>query len=184
MATPPLIFAFDIEARGQGPARHGILSIGVCVGDAEGKVLEKRRFDLRPLPGQGMERRCLEEFWSQHKELYETLTQDARDPLVQMNEFRALLDRWDAQADLYLVCDNPAFDGGMLNYYLDVAQLPTLHYRMRGGRLEYRNVHDADSYGRGRMHASFEHLPENDAELIYRLHVAASKPAHPEERRE
>ena len=57
-----VIIAIDIEARGQGPVTHGIISIGVCVGNSSREeVIEKRRFDLLPLPGQSIEKRCFDE---------------------------------------------------------------------------------------------------------------------------
>jgi translation elongation factor P/translation initiation factor 5A len=61
------------------------------------------------------------------------------------------LDKWDSAAEVYLVCDNPAFDATFINYYLDMANLPQILYRRdsTNGKLSYRSVHDADLYGRG-----------------------------------
>lgn len=198
MEKRKVIFSFDVEARGQGPMRHGILSIGVCVGDAATeRVLEKARFDFRPLsPNQSFEQRSLDEFWSKNESLRETLERNAKDAIQQTIAFRQLLDKWDSAADVYLVCDNPAFDATFINYYLDMANLPKLLYKgySQNGKLEYRSVHDADSYGRGYFKQGIDevwfsnadaakewgasaeghdHMPENDAEVIYRLHRAA-----------
>lgn len=181
-----VIFAIDIEARGQGPLSHGIISIGVCVGSGtEEKVLEKHRFDLKPMPGQKFEQRCWNEFWVHHTDLLGEFRRNAKPTEEQIKAFRELLDRW---GDAYILCDNPGFDFGMINFYLDMHGHPTLNYT---SDLKYRNTHDADSYGRGVFGqgvdspwfsnndackgldldpSSHDHSPENDAEFIYRLH--------------
>lgn len=192
-----VIFSIDIECRGQGPWRHGIISIGVCVGSAtKEEVIEKRRWDLAPFPGQTMEQRCMDEFWSKHLVHLQTLTAHAMDPVVAMREFRAYLDScYTRFSDVYLVCDNAGFDFGNINAYLDRAGEPTLFYRYRPDRsLEYVCLHDSDAYGRGLLRQQFndpwmsnarvlkylgvahvdleahDHMPENDAEVIYRVH--------------
>lgn len=192
---PIAVVAIDIEARGQGALSHGIISIGVCVGSAtEEKVLEKTRFDMKMMRTQDFESRCMEEFWSKHQDQLNKLTKNAKPPGGQTLAFRELIDKWDRTHELYILCDNPAFDVGMINTYLDLFQQPTLHYRRNSdGSLSYRNIHDADSYGRGVLNQgldsqwfsnkgaceklktdlnpdSHDHMPENDAEFIYRLH--------------
>jgi len=192
MKKPSVVISLDIEARGQGPKRHGIMAIGVCVGSAnEEKVLEKTRYDIKALPDQTMEKRCWDQFWSKHQDIFDTITADAQDAKTQIVAFRALLDKWHKNSDsVYIVSDNPGFDFGMINYYLDYFALPTLNYGHDGN---YINTHDADSYGRGVMKQGFgsqwfsnssackhfnlqlnpddhNHMPENDAEFIYRLH--------------
>lgn len=168
------------------------MSIGVCVGSAtEEKVLEKKRFDFVPISGQEFEKRCWDTFWSKHKDTLNVLTQNAKPAKDQTLAFRAFLDEWHAKSDgLYIVCDNPGFDFGMINYYLDMFGCQTLNYDHLGN---YLNNHDADSYGRGMRHQGFnnqwfsneqackdfdfdlnpndhDHMPENDAEFIYKLH--------------
>jgi len=192
-----VIFSIDIEARGQGPASHGIISIGVCVGSTEEeKVLEKIRFDMLPIPGQKMEERCREEFWSKHPDHLKALTKNAKPPMEQTRAFRAFLDKWDMMHDLYIVCDHPTFDFGMINYYLDKAGCFTLNYKknLDGSPFSYRPIHDSTAYARSLLRQSFnepwlsnkrlieaigadwlnpddhDHMPENDAEFNYRLH--------------
>jgi hypothetical protein len=195
---PPVIIAIDIEARGMGMFQHGIMSIGVCVGSAiEDRVLEKRRFDMRPLDGQSLEPRCWEEFWCKNQKQYAALTANAKDAMEQIVAFRNFINYWDDSApSTYLVCDNPAFDFAFINYYLDRAMLPALSYTMDA---QYRPLHDSDSYGRGVLKKpasdqwisntellqvigqgaspidlnSHDHMPENDAEVIYHLHLRA-----------
>lgn len=193
MEKSRVIFAIDIESRGRGCWQHGIISIGVCVGRADKEeVLAKTRFDMLPLSHQSMEPRCKREFWDKHPEQYKALTKNAKPAKEQIHAFRALLDKYDTDYDeLYIVCDNPGFDFGMINFYLDLHDLLTLDYSIDGS---YRCVHDADSYGRGLLqykanqpwldntylqavtgaiHINLKdhnHLPENGAEVIYKLH--------------
>lgn len=136
-----VIIAIDIEARGPGPRSNGIISIGVCVGSyPKEEVIEKCRFDILPMEepdgGQMFEPRCFNEFWSKHEDLLEKLTCDAKSASQQMPAFRKFIDKY---PNAYIVCDNPGFDFGMINYYLDVYQLPTLNYDSNG---HYRNTHD------------------------------------------
>ncbi|MCK4501111.1 hypothetical protein KAU11_11490 [Candidatus Babeliales bacterium] len=194
-----VVFALDIEARGQGPKRHGIMSIGVCVGSTqENKVIHKERFDMLPLEGQEMEKRCDKEFWSNNVSQYYRLTKNGKAASIQIKTFRDLLDKCDREYDdVYVVCDNPGFDFGMINYYLDYFQLPTLNYKINpSGSLSYRNNHDSDSYSRAVLNYNFDepwmsnkvligeiganelnaddhdHMPENDAEFLYKLHYS------------
>ena len=192
-----VIIALDIEARGQGAIRHGILSIGVCVGAVEKEyVFEKTRFDILPLPNQRLEDRCKETFWDKHPAILKALTKNALPANIQMVGFREIIDRYDRMfpSKVYIVCDNPGFDFGMINTYLDQFDIPTLNYTYDG---QYRNTHDADSYARGLMHYdatkqwmsnadlakyidatdidldAHDHMPENDAQVIYKLHRRA-----------
>lgn len=192
-----IIFALDIETRGMSAKHHGILSIGICIGSAdEEKVLFKTRFDLKPLVGQTMEQRCHDEFWAKHQDLYAELTKAPMDAKSQMGEFRQLLDQYHSSCDsVYIVSDNPTFDFGIVNYYLqEFGHLPLSYKRDESGKLCYVPLHDSDSYARGAMRYGFSeqwlsdekviknyrltlskeemhnHFPENDAEFIYRMH--------------
>lgn len=205
-----MMFVIDIEGRGKSASRNGIVSIGVCVGHASGfefpKVIEKRRFDLLPIPGQVMDPKCKAEFWDkQPNNLLERLQEKAVDPYQGILAFRAYLDKWDASTDnLYILSDNPAYDFGFINYYLDYFKLTPLTHNWK---LEFRALHDADSYARGFCHQKTDkpwvsnkdvtsryslgvysdeetpsleaHLPEDDAEGIYRFHYALIRKMNP-----
>ena len=114
---------------------------------------------------------------------------------TQMAQFRNLLDKWDKTHELYIVADNPGFDFGFVNVYLDMIKQPSLNYKKNfDGSLQYRSNHDSDSYARGLLRFSInkpwisnkhvirtlqlnldaddhDHMPENDAELLYKLQV-------------
>ena len=191
------VMAIDIEARGQGPLSHGIVSIGVCIGHPyKEQVFYKNRFDILPMENQQMEPRCWSEFWINYKDKLGKMQKYAKPAREQIKTFRGLLDKWDSTHDLYIIADNPAFDFGMINTYLDLFGEPTLSYKKTSnGTVVHRNVHDCDEYARGYFHLGFDkpyvtnrniirslglkldasdhdHMPENDAELMYKVHIA------------
>jgi hypothetical protein len=192
---PTIVFAFDVEARGKSMIHHGIVSVGVCIGTANGVVLFKCRWNVAPIPGQFYEQRCLDEFWSAHPQLKEELEKKPVDAVEFAAQFRELINIWEKDADLYLLTDNPAFDASFINYYLDSAGQASMQYAE--DRKTYAHaVHDSDSFVRGalRYHWTEQwvsddeamrqlaivapgtselvpHMPEDDAERIFRNHV-------------
>jgi hypothetical protein len=185
-----MIIAIDIEGRGPSAIRNGIVSIGVAVATKDGKLVEKRRFDILPYPRQTMDSKCFNEFWSKQGDLLHLLESHATSPSVAMASFRGFIDQW---SEVYLICDTPAYDFSFINYYLDNESLPLLQFDRDGN---FRATHDGDSYARGRCHYSFErqwisnddackqmgvvrpttplraHLPEDDAHGILLTHLA------------
>jgi len=203
MNTEPIItyFTLDIESRGDSAMHNGILSIGVCIArGADDPAPSKHRFDLAPLLGQVFEERCLTEFWYRNDEMRALLVRLTANPMPALEgiaAFRALLD---SVENPVILSDNPSFDFGFINHYLDVAALPSLRYDAT--RTKYRPLYDTDCYARGATHMSYEqrrvddvviakklndsrggfpskeladHMPENDAEYIWRTHMAVSR---------
>jgi len=203
MAEGLIYFTIDIESRGDSAHANGILSIGVCI-STDTAVLEKHRFDLAPLPGQVFEQRCLDEFWHRNQEmraLLAVLQARPMPPLEGIIAFRELLDRY---ANPVILSDNVGFDAAFINYYLELAGLPSLRYDAT--RTHYRPLFDTDSYARGAIGMDYatslwtsdthvakalglaadqapnkdelhDHMPENDAEYIWRMHMAVVKAA-------
>lgn len=137
--------------------------------------------------------RCLREFWSKNQDKLAVMQKNAIDPLVAIGQFRALLDKWDDKKEweAVVISDNVAYDCRMINHYLSLAGLLSLSYDSTGA---YRSNFDTDSYARGMEKMDYDslwvsdddlikkyeipvdkdahdHFPENDAEVIYRLHV-------------
>jgi hypothetical protein len=194
-------FTIDIENRGDSAMHNGIVSIGVCIAHgADDPAPEKHRFDLAPLPGQVFEERCLREFWHCNDEMRALLARLTANPMPALEgiaAFRALLDRFENPV---ILSDNSSYDFGFINYYLDVAGLPSLRYDAT--RTKYIPLYDTDCYARGATHMSYDdrwvddavvaqklgdsrgrfpskelvdHMPENDAEYIWRMHMAVIK---------
>ncbi len=150
---------------------------------------------------QTFEKRCLEEFWLNEEKhpgigkKLQNMEQGAMDPIKGITLFRDVLDKWDDRERGWQACiisDNVAFDCRMVNHYLSVANLPSLAYDKT--RTWYRRNYDTVSYARGVEHMNYDslwikaedliakyglsantdnytHMPEDDAEFIYRLHV-------------
>lgn len=138
--------------------------------------------------------RCLREFWSKNQDKLKVMQKNAIDPLVAIGQFRVFLDRWDDKKEweAVIISDNVAYDCRMVNHYLSVAGLKSLSYDSVG---KYRPNFDTDSYARGMEKTKYDnlwlsdddiitkyklninkdahdHFPENDAEVIYRLHLS------------
>lgn len=150
---------------------------------------------------QEFEERCLKDFWENEErfpgiaEKLKVMQKNAKDPIMEIIDFRNTIDDWDDRKngwEAVLISDNVAFDARMINHYLSVAGLPSLNYDKTGTR--YRPVVDTESFARGveRMDysslwvddtaliqkyglnaskADHTHMPEDDAEYIYRVHV-------------
>ena len=160
-----------------------------------------------PLVRQSYEQRCLDEFWNNEEkypgigEKHKEMTDNAVDPVYGITQFRDLLDKYD---DPVIISDNVAFDCRMINHYLDVAGLALLNYDKT--TTNYRSNFDSDSYSRGVMRMNYDnvwtsdsdlieqfdlsankdnhnHLPENDAEYIYRFHMELVNKVEPLKKR-
>jgi uncharacterized protein YifE (UPF0438 family) len=161
---------------------------------------------------QAMDPKCLREFWYNEEKCPEgrakldELQSQAIDAGDAMRQFRAVLDRWD-DGEKYravIVSDNILFDGGWVDYYLSRFGLRRLHLTPQG---KYRRVYDTVDYRRGLVKMDYgdrwlnergiierygltvdpsahTHMPEEDAEYIYRFHqqlVAKAAVAYDEE---
>lgn len=86
MATPPPIkkeylWSIDIESEGDD-FNNPIIAIGTCFGPADGSwprnELIRFRGNLKPLPGQVPEQKCMDEFWSKNQDVYQEIKQGER----------------------------------------------------------------------------------------------------------
>lgn len=142
---------------------------------------------------QDFEDRCMDEFWSKRLDQLKTMQENAVDPLEAIRAFRAFIDKYDDGISYRaVICgDATGFDFAMINYYLARAQLSPL---WRSATSQYRPTNDTDSYSRGVLNLDYsepwvydsdliskfslaadqenhDHMPENDAEYIYRFHT-------------
>jgi hypothetical protein len=187
-----VIISLDCEGCGPSHRLHGLKSLGYYIGTPDGVFLERGRFDFAPLEGQFPDPNTLKDFYhTKNPGLWEELSANAKPAHAQMHAFNSLLTRYELTHDLYILCDAPSYDFSLINYYLDYFNLPLLHFTRAG---VFRSVHDADSYARGVEHKKANepeienaairtkygiqlpsglkaHLPEDDAEQIYRTHI-------------
>jgi hypothetical protein len=118
-----IVLAFDIERSGAG-LKHDTIAIGASVLDHEFKELD-RLF----LPGYTdetkFEQRCMDEFWSQNKDVLETLRYTGQSSYQERQkemimEFQNFRKKWEIHAmqnnlRIELISDNNVFDGGFIN---------------------------------------------------------------------
>jgi hypothetical protein len=194
---PRVIFAIDVERRGENMVRHGILSIGFCVGRADRyEILEQGRFSLDPLPGQRYEHRCIDEFWKNYPEVKKTLEEESKEASWAISDFRDKIAEWEMKSEVALVSDSSGLDFGIINYYLAHFGYPMLYYKMATTSHKpyvFRPTYDTDGYARGVMGYGYEnpwtsdeeiaarlgfslensktHLPDEDAAHIYEMHI-------------
>ena len=191
---PTLIVAFDCEGCGPNHIKHGLKSLGICAGLLDGTIITKFRLDFRPLLGQTVDPDTAENFYQkQNPGLFSALTTNALPAQDQIHTFNAFLADYEEKYELYLLTDTPSYDTSLVNYYLQIFDLFPLHFTRKG---VFRPLHDADSYARGltrnpsvwvsnadlikMYHIDIPnnlvaHYPENDAEIIYRIHIALVK---------
>lgn len=101
MATPAELYAkhylsLDIEMRGKDMEEHPVTAIGIFVGPVDRtsplKKLElKRRWALKPLPGQVDEKDCVDNFWAKFPEVDQWIRVNALDATTVMSAFREQL---------------------------------------------------------------------------------------------
>lgn len=146
---------------------------------------------------QKYEPRCLEEFWSKHTDKKDALEKDPVNPMEAIARFRASIDNLERNGfKVVLVTDAPGRDFHYINTYLDHAGLPDINTSLDGS---YRQTYSTEDYARGALAMDFDdlhlknvemedafdvpidndithdHMPENDAEYIYKLYFFTVK---------
>ena len=143
------------------------------------------------LQTQDYEPRCLEEFWSKHSDKKAILESDPVNPMLAIALFKDIRDGLEEKGLMVLlVSDAPGRDFHFINTYLDHAGLPDINTTLGG---KYRQVYSTEDYARGALGMGFDnlhlkdqewidqmglpvdrnehdHMPENDAEYIYKMY--------------
>lgn len=186
------IFAVDIETSGPSFSRNGIIAIGYCVGLLDGTVISKKRICMDLPENSCFNERCWTTFWNFQQDILKELQQNTVTPELGIREFSNDLHIFEQLYNLKIVSDNPVFDIGFINYYLDKYLNDKPMYYTRDG-LTYRTVYDMNSYNFGVCHQRYDqptiedseiiekfgidlnnvihdHRPENDAHYIYEFH--------------
>lgn len=193
MATTTYYLSIDIESVGDR-FDHSVIAIGACFGPADGswsrQQLIKFRGNLKPLPGDSEDPRCMAEFWAKFPRVYDEIVAAAEDASVVMTRFLAFCqqlvatyeDAPGANGRIKIVTDCPDFDLGRLHYLGEVATktwpTPIRNLGKPGARhgqvdpserldaLRQREICDywLGCNVPGVVH---DHRPENDAEHSY-----------------
>lgn len=174
--------ALDIEKAG-AMNKYPIVSIGWCVGDSNGNVLEKRKLNLQVDWNHDFEPRCWNEFWAKMPlELIESLKLNA---LPQPEGF-AYFSNWLNQLEekynkIVFLSDNASFDIAALDNNLEryCGRMP-LRYTSDN---RYRSIIAPDdilwTINRDKLEDLYkqysDHDPSNDAECIYRQYMEVLK---------
>ncbi|XWV26889.1 hypothetical protein QJ857_gp0161 [Tupanvirus soda lake] len=189
-----VLFAIDIETNGPNMFQHEIISIGYCVGNINGKVFEKHRINFKYTSA--FSDSCWK-FWSKFADVLNDLKKDALEPQLAIKEFIDVLDRYDDAYDVRIITDNPSYDTSFINFYLNrYLNRNPINY-IKGNDDQYRCIFDTDSYSRGALKmdytnpwihdgniikklnlnfdANHSHYPDEDAEYIYKFHLALIK---------
>lgn len=118
-----IVLGFDIERSGAG-FEHDTIAIGASVVDQDFKELDSLLL-LGYTDDTKFEQRCMDEFWSNHKDVLEklrytgNLTHNERQKEM-IQEFQEFRKKWETYATenncvLELVSDNNVYDGGFIN---------------------------------------------------------------------
>jgi hypothetical protein len=188
-----VFFAVDIETTGPKFSKNAIIAIGYCAGTLDGEILLKKCIKLE-LDGRSFDPECVKQFWSKYPTLLSDLQTNPMSVKDGLTEFVNDLDTLNSTYQVIIISDNPSYDLGFLNYYLDcyLDRYPLNYIKGDGGL--YRPVFDTDAYTRGLMKMDYtslwtsdsavrsqlgfeipstvihDHHPENDAEYIYQQH--------------
>jgi hypothetical protein len=199
MTQTIMVLAVDIETNGYSYLRNGIKAIGYCLGDLTGKTIEKGKYCLKlEEKNKEFDVKC-RKFWDDHKDILKILDDEAEKELgnakesikTQITKFADKLDSFDLKYDLRIVSGNPVFDIGFINYYFD-KYLGRRPICFKFGE-EFRPTFSTDCYSRGVLNMGYKsmwtddkyiikkfsldvtvnptHLPDDDAEYIYSIHV-------------
>jgi hypothetical protein len=127
---PTIIYvAFDIEKLGNR-VKDAINAIGACVGFQNGTKIETKCWCLKPPDGYVPEKRCMREFWHNPKKpelrvllaMIEAASVDAGLGMAMFIKWYDDLENRFPSPDysIELVSDNPGFDIGHLDYYVQL----------------------------------------------------------------
>lgn len=183
--------SLDIETRGKDMMDHPVTAIGIFLGPVDRnsplkKLYVKRRWALRPLPGQVDEPRCIAEFWSRFPDVDRWIKANEQDTTRALESFRdqllhlaRLLGPW----NMTILTDCPDTDLARLDYLGKITRVfkEPIRYMEMGIRhsqadpserlAQLGSRHETELFGKwlerhvpGVKHT---HFPDDDAEHSY-----------------
>lgn len=123
-----VFLAIDIETTGQHYTKNAIIEIGATVMDSERELSTFHGF--LTMDGRAFEKRCYDEFWSQHLDKIAEIQEKASHPTTTMENFCNWFDCMClAYPNLVVLSDFAEYDLGWLNYYIsNYTSRPCLYY--------------------------------------------------------
>jgi len=193
MDRPKIIVAIDIEKAGPMLFQHPIISIGTCIGDINGNVLQKWKLNLEVnWPSEedlgSFDKDCWEKFWTkQPQTLIESLQIDSHTQKFGFQKFSTWLDGIEREFpeekfNVKFVSDNPAFDIGNIDANLEkYCERKSMMYSSSGNYRSITNPCDmlkmvpknSLKEMMEKIPARHTHDPADDAEYIYHQYVLA-----------
>lgn len=146
----------DVETTGQHLATNAMIAMAFSILDSDANVVDEFKVCMLLPPGTGWEERCKREFWMQHSELLERISEQAIPPGDAMNYFVIWLDDMDIKygKNLTILTDNPQFDVAWVNLYLSLfTTRMNLYYGYNAltKNYEFRRIWDVDSAMHGAL---------------------------------
>jgi hypothetical protein len=190
MRKKEIFAASDIEKTGR-LMKNKITSVGIVVGDEDGNILHKKKFnlevdwfseDFKELGD--FEERCVNQFW---KKVHPDVIKELKTNSVSQEEgwrlisefFKSLEEEYPPESyDIVFLSDNLAYDIAHINYNLEkYLNQPEIRYSSKD---VYRSQYPADDLfytmepkalkeaeARIKKIVSSDHNPVNDAHVIY-----------------
>ncbi len=90
MYKTPLYASLDIEADGDNPLQHNMLSIGIALFNSHGHIVSTFYQNVKPQQGKVADPKCMSNFWLKHPKLYTEVCINQLDPHIAMNA----IDSW------------------------------------------------------------------------------------------
>lgn len=188
-----VILAIDIETTGPSVYRNDMFAIGYVYLNSFSDVLLKKRISLN-YNNERFDGKCLN-FWLREKnyKIFEQITKETVPIRYAMEIFYNDFMAFKKNYNVIIVSDNPTFDIGFINYYLDkYIGKPPININPH-----FSPIHDLKSFLRGKcshikissknitiqkycdllyistVDINHDHNPENDAEYIAKVYFRA-----------
>ncbi len=181
-----VIIALDIETSGSRVSKNGIIAVGYYIGTIDNREIEKGTIYFN-LENKEFDDDCKAQFWVKHiqKQVLAKANQFGLPPDQAIFKLISIIDRMDQIYKCDIISDNPVFDCGFINYYLDVyLNRPPLQYKLGKYHrhiVDVRSmIHNRDLWKKTKEeirkkypNIKHDHDPMNDATYIYFSYICA-----------
>lgn len=140
------VIAFDVETGGQFMDENQLLEVSGVVMDLDGNILDSLKVSLKIT--QPFEKRCMDEFWSKHKDVLDKIIANAIDASDAMLKFATWLDEMDEKHDKPIrLSDFSCFDIAWINLFLSkYTNRPCVYHAKDKMKNDYEMWHVIDTW--------------------------------------